>query len=41
MNAPESEFFEFQATPDDGFPAYSDEDDKPMCIDHIWHQISS
>ena len=30
MNAPESEFLEYQATPDDEFPAYFDEDDKPM-----------
>ena len=39
MNALESEFLENQATPYDEFPAYFDEDDKPMHIDHIWHQI--
>ena len=35
INALESEFCEYQATPDDGFPAYFDENDKPLCIDHI------
>ena len=40
MNALESEFLEYQATPDDEFPAYFDEDDKPMRVDHVWHQIS-
>ena len=40
MNALESKFLEYQANPDDEFPAYFDEDDKPMRIDHIWHQIS-
>ena len=30
---------EDQATPDDGFPAYFDKDDKPLRIDHIWRQI--
>ena len=40
MNALESEFLEYQATPDDEFPAYFGEDDKRMCIDHICHQIS-
>ena len=40
MNALESEFLEYQATPDDEFPAYFDEDDKPMRTDHIWYQIS-
>ena len=40
MNALESEFLAYQATTDDEFPVYFDEDDKPMCIDHIWHQIS-
>ena len=40
MNALESEFLEHQATPDDKFPAYFDEDDKFMCIDHIFHQIA-
>ena len=40
MNALESEFLEHQATPDDEFPAYFDMDDKLMCIDHIWGQIS-
>ena len=34
INALESEFLEYQAT------AYFDEDDKFMCIDHMWHQIS-
>ena len=34
-NALESEFCEYQETPDDGFPAYFDENDKPLCIDHI------
>ena len=38
MNAFESELLEYQATPGDEFPAYFDEDDKPMRIDHIWHQ---
>ena len=40
MNALESEFLEYQATPDDEFPAYFDEDDKSMLIDYICHQIS-
>ena len=40
MNALESEFLAYQATTDDEFPVYFHEDDKPMCIDHIWHQIS-
>ena len=40
INALESEFLEYQATPDDEFPAYFDEDDKSMRIDHIYHQIS-
>ena len=41
MNALESEFLEYQATPDDEFPAYFNEDDnKPMRIDYICHQIS-
>ena len=40
MNALELEFLEYQATPDDEFPTYFDEDDKPMRIDHIWYQIS-
>ena len=40
MNAPESQFLEYQATPDDEFPAYFDEDDKCMRTDHICHQIS-
>ena len=30
MNALELEFLEYQATPDDEFPAYFDEDDKPI-----------
>ena len=40
MNSLESEFLEYQATPYDEFPVYFDKDDKPMCIDHICHQIS-
>ena len=40
MNALESGYLEWQATSDDEFPAYFDEDDKPMRTDHIWHQIS-
>ena len=40
MNVPESEFLEYQATPDDAFPAYFDEYDKPMQIDLIWHKIA-
>ena len=40
MNALKSEFLDYQATPDDEFPAYFDKDDKHMCIDHICHQIS-
>ena len=40
MNALESEFLVYHATPDDEFQAYFDEDDKPMHIDHIWHKIS-
>ena len=40
MNALESEHLEYQAIPDDEFPAYFDEDDKPMCINHIWQQLS-
>ena len=40
MNALESGFLEYQATPDDEFPVYFDEDDKPMRNDHICHQIS-
>ena len=39
-NALESEILEYQATPDDEFPAYFDEDDKPMLIDQLWHQLS-
>ena len=39
MNDLELEFLEYQATPDDEFPAYF-EDSMPMRIDHIWHQIS-
>ena len=35
MNALESEFLEYEVTPDDEFPAYFDEDDKSMGIDHI------
>ena len=38
MNAIESEFLEYQATPYDEFPAYYfDEDDKSLHIDLIWH----
>ena len=40
MNALESEFLEYQTTPDNEFPAYFDEDDKLMHTDHFWHQIS-
>ena len=40
INAIESEFLEYQITLDDGCPTYFDMDDKPLCIDHIWHQIS-
>ena len=40
INALESECLEYQAIPNDEFPAYFGEDDKPMRIDHIWHQIS-
>ena len=40
INALESEFLEYQATPDDELPAYFDEDDKFMGIDHICHQIA-
>ena len=40
MNAPGSEFLEYQAPPDDEFPAYCGDDDKPMRIDHICHKIS-
>ena len=39
-NALESKFLEYQATSDDELPAHVDEDDRPMCIDHIWHHIS-
>ena len=39
-NALESEFIEYQETPDDEFSAYFDKDDKPMRTNHIWHQIS-
>ena len=38
MNALESEFLKYQATPDDEFPTYFVDDDKPMPIDHIWYQ---
>ena len=37
INAPESEFLEYQVTTDDEFPVYFDEDDKPMRTDHIWY----
>ena len=40
INALESEFLEYQATPKDEFPAYFNEDDKRTCIDRICHQIS-
>ena len=39
MNAPESEFLEYEATTDDEFPVCFDEDDK-LRTDHIWDQIS-
>ena len=39
-NALESKFLEYQATSGDELPAHVDEDDRPMCIDHIWHPIS-
>ena len=35
MNALESEFLKYQATPYDEFPAYFDEDDKLMHVYHI------
>ena len=41
LNTLESELLEYQATLDDEFPNYFDEDGKTMCIDHIWHQISN
>ena len=34
MNALESEFLEYQATLEDEFPTYSEEDDKPIHNDH-------
>ena len=37
MNALESEFLEYQATPYDEFPTYFDEDDKSIRIDLIWY----
>ena len=37
INAPESEFLEYQVTTDDEFPVCFDEDDKPMRTDHIWY----
>ena len=40
INALESEFLEYQTTPDVEFLAYFDEDNKLRRIDHIWHQIS-
>ena len=40
INALESEFLEYQATPEDKCPAYFNEDDKRACIDRIYHQIS-
>ena len=36
----ESEFLDYQATPDDDLPSYFDENGKPKRIDYIWHQIS-
>ena len=39
MNALESKLTECHTTPDGEFPAYFVEDDKPMHIDRIWHQI--
>ena len=35
MNPLESEFLEYQATPDHKFPVYFDKDDKPIGTDHI------
>ena len=40
INALESEFLEYQATPEDKFPTHFNEDDKRTCIDHICHQRS-
>ena len=40
MNPLESEFLEYQATPDEKFSVYFGKDDKPIGTDHIWHQIS-
>ena len=40
MNALQSEFPEYQETPDDESPAYFDEDDNLMRNDYIWHEIS-
>ena len=40
MNPLESEFLEYQATLDDEFSSYFDEDDKLISTDHMWHQIS-
>lgn len=39
-DALESEFLEYQATPDDELPAYFDNDGKPFRIDYVWNQIS-
>ena len=39
-DALESEFLEYQATPDDELPAYFDDDGKPFRIDYVWNQIS-
>ena len=39
MNDPESEFLEYQVAMSHELPAYFDEDDESMSIDHIWHQI--
>ena len=35
MNPLESEFLEYQTTPDDKFSVYFDKDDKPIGTDHI------
>ena len=40
MNALESQFPEYQETPDDESPAYFDKDDNLMRNDYIWHEIS-
>ena len=40
MNALESQFPEYQETPDDESPDYFDKDDNLMRNDYIWHEIS-